>query len=126
MEYEQQERNWAMGCHLAALIFYIGIPLGNVLGPLVVWLLKKNESELVNQQGKEALNFQISFIVYGLVGMVLAIVLAITVVLIPVAIVIGVLLILLFLLDLIFIIIAAIKTANGESFKYPLTIQFLK
>lgn len=125
-ENEQLARNWAMGCHLAGLILYIGIPFGNILGPLVVWLLKKDEYALVDQQGKEALNFQISLMVYSVVAIVAAVVCAITVILIPLAIVLGILLGIIFLVNLIVIIVAAIKTSNGEPFTYPFTIRFIK
>lgn len=127
MNDSQLERNWAMGCHLAALAFYVGIPFGNILGPLIIWLLKRNEFELVNEQGKEALNFQISFIIYGIAGIVLAIIFAFAQLLASAAyFVIGIFIFLLFLLDLVLIIVAAVKVANGESYKYPLTIHFLK
>jgi uncharacterized Tic20 family protein len=108
-----EERNWAMGAHLSALLGFV-LPFGNVLGPLVIWLIKKNESKLVDQEGKEALNFQISMTIYMCVAAMLIIVL----VGIP-------LLICLAIADLILTIIAAIKTSNGETYKYPLTLRFL-
>ena len=122
----QLARNWAMGCHLAALAAYVGIPFGNILGPLIIWLLKKNEFALVDEQGKEALNFQISIMIYSIVGVVAAVVFAITLFLIPVAIIIGITIALLFLFNLVIVIIAAVKVSNGEPFRYPLSIQFLK
>lgn len=122
----QLARNWAMGCHLAALAAYVGIPFGNILGPLIIWLLKKNEFALVDEQGKEALNFQISIMIYSIVGVVAAAVFAITLLLIPIAIIIGIGIALLFLFNLVIVIIAAVKVGNGEPFKYPLSIQFLK
>jgi len=64
----QLSRNWAMGCHLAVLAVYMGIPFGNILGPLIIWLVKKDEFPLVDEQGKESLNFQISMLIYGAVG----------------------------------------------------------
>jgi len=70
---QQEERNWGMFCHLAALAGFI-IPLGNVIGPLVIWLMKKDESQFVDDQGKESVNFQISFIIYALVAALLVIV----------------------------------------------------
>lgn len=122
----QLARNWAMGCHLASLAFYVGIPFGNILGPLIIWLLKKDEFELVDEQGKEALNFQISIMIYSIVGVVAAAVFAITMFLIPVYIIIGIGIALLLLFNLVIVIIAAVNVANGEPFKYPLSIQFLK
>jgi uncharacterized Tic20 family protein len=61
MEIDKDARTWATICHLSALIMLVGVPLGNILGPLVVWLAKRQESEFVDDQGKEALNFQITF-----------------------------------------------------------------
>ena len=64
---DKEERNWAMACHLSALAGYV-IPFGNIAGPLLVWLLKKDEYSLVNEQGKESLNFQLSLLIYMLIG----------------------------------------------------------
>ncbi len=109
----RDERMWAMFCHLSALIGFI-IPFGNVIAPLVLWTLKKEEYPLVNDQGKEALNFQISMTIYIIASIILIFV------------VIGIiLLILLGIFSLIVIIIAAIKANEGEKYRYPLTIRFL-
>ena len=107
-------RNWAMAAHLTGLAGLV-VPFGNVLGPLVVWLIKRDESSLVDREGKEALNFQISMTIYAMISAVL-IFLLIGLVLLPVV---GI-------LDLVFTIVAAVKTANGEQYRYPLTIRFLK
>ncbi len=111
---QQEERNWGMFCHLAALAGFI-IPFGNVIGPLVLWLIKKDESQFVNDQGKESVNFQISFSIYAVIAAVLIIV------------VIGiVLLIALGVGMLILVIVAAIKASNGEHYRYPMSIRFIK
>ncbi len=123
---DQAARNWAMGCHLAALTCYMGIPFGNILGPLLVWLFKKDEYVLVNEQGTESLNFQISLMVYSLVTIIAIVIFALTVILIPVAILLGILLAVLFVVNLVMIIVAAVKTSNGETFRYPLSIKFIK
>ena len=54
---EKDARNWAMICHLSALAAFLGIPFGNVFGPLTVWLIKKDEIPLVESEGKKVLNF---------------------------------------------------------------------
>ncbi len=114
-EDKKQARQWGMACHLAALIGFVGVPFGHVLGPLVVWLIKKAEDPFIDQQGKEALNFQLSMTVYGLVAGLL------------VFIIIGFpLLIGLAIADVVLIIVAAVKISNGEDFKYPAVIKFLK
>jgi uncharacterized Tic20 family protein len=108
-----EERNWAMGVHLSALLGFV-LPLGNVIGPLVVWLMKKNESTLVDAEGKEALNFQISMTIYMGISAIMIMVL------------IGIPLLFGFAAaDLILTIIAAVKTSNGERYRYPITLRFL-
>ncbi len=109
-----QERTWAMLCHLAALSGLI-IPLGTILGPLVIWLLKKNESPLVDRNGKEALNFQISMLLYFVVAAIL------TLVLIGIFLMIG-----LGIANIVLVIMAAVKVNNGEDFQYPFTIRIIK
>ena len=104
---------WAMFCHLSALVGFV-IPLGNIIGPLVIWILKKDEYPLVNENGKEALNFQISMTIY----IIASIILIIVVIGIPLLIALG-------LFELIAIVIAAIKANDGITFRYPLTIRFI-
>jgi hypothetical protein len=109
----RDERMWAMFCHLAGLAGFI-FPFGNVIAPLIIWLVKKEEYELVNDQGKEALNFQISMSIY----IIASVILIILVIGIPLLIILGI-------FSLIVIIIAAIKANEGEKYRYPLTIRFL-
>ena len=113
-ELSNEARQWAMFAHLASLIGYI-IPLGNIIGPLVVWLIKKDEFPFVDDQGKESLNFQISMLIYITVS-ALAIFICVGIVTTPV----------LVILDLVFTIIAAIKANQGEYYRYPLTIRLVK
>jgi uncharacterized Tic20 family protein len=110
---QKQERTWGMLCHLSALGVFV-FPLGNVIGPLIVWLVKKEESPFVDDQGKESLNFQISFTIYCLVASILILV-AIGVIL----------LIALGIAFLILVIIASIKANEGEEFRYPLTLRLI-
>ena len=106
-------RNWAMLCHLTALL---GLTTGLFfLGPLVVWLLKKDEHPFIDEQGKESLNFQISMLIYGLVAGILICVL------------IGFfLLAALVIVDVVLVILASIKVSSGFAYRYPLTIRFLR
>jgi uncharacterized Tic20 family protein len=112
-----------MFCHLSALSAFIAfpfqgfflLPVGHLLGPFIIWVLKKNEYPFVDQQGKEALNFQISMTIYAILASIL------------VFLVIGIfLLIILAIVDVILVIIASMKASNGESYRYPLTIRFIK
>jgi uncharacterized protein len=66
---ESQARTWNMLCHLSVLSVFIGIPLGNILGPLLVWQIKKNEFPSVDVHGKSALNFQITITIVLFVGL---------------------------------------------------------
>jgi hypothetical protein len=111
----KDERTWGMLCHLAALAKYILPTFGNIIGPLVIWLVKKDQSWFVDDQGKESLNFQISMTIYLIIAGLSMLVL-IGFVLFP----------LLLAVDLILVIIAAIKANEGVAYRYPLTIRFIK
>lgn len=111
---DQQQRQWAMIAHLSALIGFV-IPFGNIIGPLVVWQMKKAEMPFVDDQGKEALNFQISVAIAALVCFVLFVIL------------IGMLLLpLVGLAALVLTVIAAVKANDGESYRYPVTLRLIK
>ena len=75
---ESQARTWNMLCHLSALAGFIGIPFGNILGPLLVWQIKKNEIPSVEVHGKAAMNFQITATIAALglafVGLLLVVI----------------------------------------------------
>lgn len=111
---EMDQRNWAMFTHLSALTGIVTGGLGFILGPLILWLIKKNEMPLVDEAGKEAVNFQLTMLIAALIGWVLVLVL------------IGFLLLpLIALFDIIMVIIAAVQTSNGTRYRYPLTIRFI-
>jgi uncharacterized Tic20 family protein len=109
----QSARNWAMWAHLSAFSGHF-IPFGHVLGPLVIWCIKKDEIPFVNDQGKEALNFQITmtiaFIVAGISIFVL-----VGFVLLPAV----------WIFDIVVTIIAAVKANEGVPYRYPLTLRFI-
>ncbi len=103
-----------MFCHLASFSGVI-IPFGNVVGPLILWSMKKDSSALVDREGKKALNFQISMSIYIFVSFILVFV------------GIGILMLIgLALLNLIFVVMAIVKTLNDEDYQYPLSINFIK
>jgi uncharacterized Tic20 family protein len=107
-------RTWEMLCHLSALAGFV-IPLGNLIGPFLVWQLKKNEFPTVDAHGKQALNFQLSCLIYAAVSFVLIFVL----IGIPLLIAVGV-------FNLICVIVATIKVNNGQTWKYPLALSLFK
>jgi uncharacterized Tic20 family protein len=117
MEENKDARMWAMICHLAGLAMFIPIVpiIGNVIGPLIFWQIKKNEHPFVDEQGKEAVNFQISMLIYGIAAGLL-IFACVGVVLVPAVVIV----------DVVFLLIAAVKANNGEHYRYPLTIRFIK
>ncbi len=103
-----------MFAHLSALIGLI-VPFGNVLGPLVIWLVQKDKMAFVDDQGKEALNFQITVFGAAVISFFLMFIL------------IGFLLIFVVGLGaLVLTIIAAIKANEGVAYRYPLTIRLIK
>ena len=112
----KDEQNWTMGCHLAALAGFVGIPLGNILGPLVVWLIKRAEMPQVDAHGKESLNFQITVTIAAMISIPLCFIL------------IGFLLLfIIYIAALILTIVAAVKVSNGDyGYRYPFTIRLLK
>ena len=114
-EINKKERTWAMFAHLSSFLGWIGLPFANIIAPLVMWQLKKDEMPFGSGQAKECLNFQITMTIYAAISFVLCIV------------IIGFFaLIALLIMDVIFTIIAAVKSNNGEPYKYPLTIRFIK
>ena len=107
--------NWAMLCHLSALVGLLGNGIGFLLGPLIVWLIKKEEHPFIDEQGKEAVNFQITMFI----GFFIAGILVLALIGIP-------LLVLLGIADIVFPIIASLKVGKGEHYRYPFAIRFLK
>jgi len=109
-----EEKQWAMFAHLSTLSGFI-IPLGSLLGPLIIWQIKKNDMPFVDDQGKEALNFQITVFIAALISGVLTFVL-IGLLLLPIV-VIG---------WIVLSIMAGIKANNGETYRYPWTLRLIK
>ena len=111
---QEKEKSMATFCHAGALLGLV-VPFANIIVPLIIWLTNKEESALVDAEGKKSLNFQISLSIYGIVSFLLLFV-VIGIVLLPVVGVFGI----------VMVILAAIKTNKGEDFKYPLSITFIK
>lgn len=128
-------RDYTMGmlCHLLALTALLGVPFGNVLGPLVIWLIKKEEDPFVDACGKESLNFQITAMIATLALVLLAgcaMILSVipiagffSLLLLPL---IGVSALALFIGVTVFTIIAAIRSSEGQMYRYPYTIRLIR
>jgi uncharacterized Tic20 family protein len=137
-----EARNWATLCHLAVLAGFV-VPFGHLLGPLVVWLMKRNEHPLVDQHGKDALNFQISVFIYEvsviLTGIVIAVIAGIALAphhrgdpgQPPLAVFSSFMgfvfcAVCMNLVNVVLAIIAGIKASGGERFRYPLALPILR
>lgn len=111
----QDEKTQALFTHLSGFALFVLPSFGNIIGPLVLWLIFRERSEYVDGHGKEAVNFQISFTIYFIVSGVLCLIL------------IGFILLgILMILWIIFVIVATVRASNGEEYRYPMTIHFIK
>jgi len=111
----KEARLWAMGCHLIALVGLLGNGIGFLIGPIVVWLIKREDHPFIDEQGKEAVNFQITmFIAFFVAALLIFVVIGIF--LLPV----------LGILDVVLVIIASLKASNGEHYRYPFAWRVIK
>ena len=109
-------------CHLSAFASFI-VPLGNILGPLVIWLLRKDQLPQVDMHGKAALNFNISILLYTFIGIAISVALMLVLIgFFLIFVVIGGL----FIWWIVATVVAAAKAGNGELWDYPLSIRFLR
>lgn len=113
-ELSNDAKTWGMLCHLSAFAGYL-VPFGNIAGPLVVWLLKKNEDAFIDDQGKESVNFQITITIAAILAG-FSILLLVGIILLPAVL----------LFDLVMKIVAAINASNGTWYRYPLSIRLIK
>ena len=113
----KEERTWAVAAHLSAVAGHF-VPFGNVLGPLVVWLIKKDEMPLVKDQAKEALNFQITVTLGFLACLAMACTVILLIVAVPLSIAI-------YLYAIVYSIIGAVKANEGVAFRYPITLRLI-
>ena len=107
-------RTWNILCHASALLgVFFHFP-GHLLGPLIVWLAKHDDSPEIDAHGKESLNFQISMLIYNAIAAVFCLIL------------IGfVFLAILWVLNAIFVIVASVQASDGKFYRYPMTIRFI-
>ena len=107
-------RTWCMLAHASALVGFLVPVAGHLVGPLIVWLAKRQDSPEMDAHGKESMNFQISMLIWNCIAAILILVL------------IGIpLLILLHILNIIFVIVASIQASDGKLYRYPLTIRLI-
>jgi uncharacterized Tic20 family protein len=108
------DNSLAVVMHLLGFAGFV-FPFGNVVAPLILWLVKRSESPFLDRVGKEVVNFQISYTIYVAIAGLLCFVL-IGFLILPV----------IFILWVVFMVIAAVKTGNGEGYQYPFTIRLLQ
>jgi len=107
-EVSQNARNMALLCHLLGFFTCF-------IGPLIIWLIKKDDNPFIDQQGKEALNFQITVTIACIVGSLLSVICIGFFILAAVG-----------LADIIFVIMACIASSKGEAYRYPVSIRLIK
>ncbi|APY00822.1 hypothetical protein CLV86_1594 [Lacinutrix venerupis] len=146
---ENNHTNIATFIHLSTFSRFI-IPFGNFLGPLVLWIINKEKSEFIDEHGKQAINFQISILIYSLIiGLITIPFFAFSLLsgldfmdfnlfngihfniskptpLFYIGGSLGFLAVIAFILEIVFIIKASIKARDGDSYEYPFSIKFLK
>ena len=116
-EISKDARMWAMFCHLGGLAGLIPIApaFGSIIAPLIIWQIKKDEFPFVDEHGKEAVNFQISILLYSIICIPFCFICIGFIFLAVIGII-----------DIVCLLIATIKANNGEHYRYPICIRFIK
>lgn len=146
---DNHQKNIATFIHLSTFSRFL-IPFGNFIGPIILWVTNKDKSEFIDTHGKQAINFQISILLYAIILGTLTIPFFIFKIfsgldfidfngfhdfhinigepspLLYIGGTLGAFAVLGFILELVFIVIASLKARDGEIYHYPLTINFLK
>ncbi|MEX1281190.1 MAG: DUF4870 domain-containing protein [Acidimicrobiia bacterium] len=108
----RESQDWAVAAHLSAFVGLFGIP--SLLGPLVVWLVRRDDA-YVESQARDALNFNLSFLLYGLVS-ALAVIVLVGLVALPIV----------AITWFVLVIVASVAASRGEAYRYPFTIEFVR
>ena len=116
-----EERQWGLFGHLSSLSGLFTGGVGNIVGPLIIWLIKKDTMAFASDQAKEALNFNITLLIISVV-LVLATVFTLGIAIfitLPLGVIIGI-------AWLVLTIVASMKANNGEAYRYPFTLRLIK
>ncbi|KOF01876.1 hypothetical protein EV198_3319 [Roseivirga ehrenbergii] len=109
-----EERPWVLGSHIGTLLGY-AVAFGSFIVPLIIWLSKKEESEVIAMHAKASLNFQLSMLLYTFIAGI------------GIFFLIGIpFLIIIPIVNLICVILATIEADKGKLYRYPLCINFVK
>ena len=121
---EKTDRAWETGCHLSPLALLIGIPVANIVAPLVIWFVRKNSSPSTDRHGRAVLNFQISITLYFaglfLLNIITQKISSLGVLEAPI----GICMRAWAYLNILFILRAAYDSAQGKLYQYPFSIRF--
>ncbi len=112
----KEQRQWAMGVHLACFSAYLGVPVGNFLGPLLVWQWKKDEIPGLDQHGRDACNFHLTMTIYMMVC--LGFTMFCFVGILP--------MLALGVYSTVMSVLAAVAAQEGKPYRYPGSIELLK
>ena len=139
---ESPQHSHAALIHLSSLVNYLGVPFGSVVGPLITWAIWRDEGKFTDENGKEALNFNLSIMLYQVLAVIIGLFLFLSPILAtassgtdnPIGLILSIPGLGLFIggigfisiFRLIAVIVAAVKAGNGEIFHYPLSIRFIK
>ena len=116
-ELNQDARMWGMFCHLAGVGGLLPVlpVIGSIIAPLIVWQIKKDDFAFVNEHGKEAVNFQISILIYAAIACIFCLA-CVGFVLLPAV----------YIFDFVCLLIAALRANDGKHYRYPLCIRLIK
>jgi uncharacterized Tic20 family protein len=117
------QQTWRVLAHASAFIQLIGIP--GVFGPLVVWLIRRDDPA-VEPHARAALNFQLSLLIYVFVGGIVAFLAAITIVGLVITALIVILILVLVVLELVFALLGTLAASRGELYAYPMSLDLIK
>lgn len=117
------QQTWRVLAHASAFIQFIGVP--SVVGPLVVWLIRRDDP-VVEPHARDALNFQLSILIYFVAGIVVAFLAAITIVGLVLTGLIVILLLILVVLELVFALLGTLAASRGERYVYPMSLELIK
>jgi len=118
-----EQQTWRVLAHASAFVQLLGIP--SVIGPLVIWLVRRDDP-MVEPHARAALNFQLSLLIYFLVGGLVAVIAFLTIIGIGVAFLIAAVLFVLFILELVFALMATLAASRGEFYVYPMSLHLIK
>jgi len=110
----QNDRTWGMLAHLSSLSGFL-LPFGNLIGPLIIWQVKKNQSAFASESAREALNFNITVLLIAAVCSMLIFVLIGFLILVSLG-----------LYWVVLTVIAGVRASEGTAFHYPFTLRIVK